>query len=295
MNGARLFTIALALFALLPARAQMPTNIPRGIGFEVGAMFQPGARTDVQEGGSLQRDRWSIELQYRIPVEAVQARIGVDLERSEYQIEGDPAYADLPLEADYRRIQLNVRGLTPGGWWWMVAPALRSGAFEGADRSDGQSAYLLTLISPAPSNRLAFSFGFIARTHPEEDPEAFPILGLQWRITAQWILRTSDELMLMYVPGSSSPWQLEGRVAYRRREYRLPVSAEPWSEGVLADRQIMPTVALRWRPIPPLLVHIFAGYAFAQTVDLEARDGERIAQTEADPQPLAGLECRMRF
>ena len=140
---------------------------------------------------------------------------------------------------------------------------------------------------------LTLSFGLLAKTSLEDDVEAFPIIGVNWKITEKlrFATRGLGATLSLKV---SEPFTVFIEAFYESREFRL--SDESFlRKGVVRDRQIPVAVGVTWLPVPSFSLTVRGGVVAYQQFDILNQDGNRQNRFRSAPTGFVGIKGEFRF
>ena len=167
------------------------------------------------------------------------------------------------------------------------------------------NAGLWTLVSstnvvPTVNDSLSIGPGFGWFTQLGGGSEAFPILVIDWKITEKLRLNTGSGLAASQGPGLTLSYALTDSwnigLSGRYERTRFALEDRPGRSGGFGQEKSLPLVLqATWAPNPGMSFSVLAGAEFEGSLRLEDDQGERLASSEFDVAPVAGLAFSARF
>ena len=215
---------------------------------------------------------------------------------SEATIEGEQPWEQIE---DYR-VSLPVRFSPTERTDVIIIPSLRSYKEADATLSDGRTEGALAGISWRINDSLSIGPGFGWFTQLGGGSEAFPILVIDWKITEKLRLNTGSGLAASQGPGLTLSYALTDSwnigLSGRYERTRFALEDRPGRSGGFGQEKSLPLVLqATWAPDPGLSFSVLAGAEFEGSLRLEDDQGERLARSEFDVAPVAGLAFSARF
>lgn len=161
--------------------------------------------------------------------------------------------------------------------------------YGGGDTGDGLQ------VSLGVGARYAFGRGFAVTLGAQYqdnpggmDDDLWPYIGIYWRITEEWTLRTRNGVIVDYAAGVDGSLVISGSILYESREYYLgedgPVEVMYEEEGLELG------LTVRWEVAPGWALEPYVQYAVAREATLWEDDREVV---ESDLGDGAGFGLRV--
>lgn len=178
-------------------------------------------------------------------------------------------------------------------WSWFARGFVNSAGEDSADFGSTITGGGAGGLRYAFSETFALSFGALGRSRLEDDAIVIPIIGVNWTISEKLRFDTRGlGARLSYQLTEPVGLFLQG--GYESREFRLDdEGAAP--EGVGRDARAPIAAGIAWRPNPNFALEAFGGYQVWQEFELLDGRGNRLAEIESDPAPIAGVSLEIRF
>ncbi len=147
-------------------------------------------------------------------------------------------------------------------------------------------------LSVAKTPELSVGVGLAASSRLEDDALLIPYVSLDWRPTERVRLRASG-------PELRLDWRVSERIdigleaAYAQRQYRLNDTPTGQS-AAFRDEQIDVGAEVGFRPFPGARLALSGGYVAWREITL-LNDGEKLFESELEPQPFLGLSLSVAF
>jgi hypothetical protein len=140
---------------------------------------------------------------------------------------------------------------------------------------------------------LTLSAGLLAKTSLEDDVSAFPIIGVNWKITDNLRLDTRGLGATLSLK-VSDPFTVFLEAFYESREFRL--SDENFlRKGVVRDRQLPVALGVVWRACEGFTLTLRGGVVAYQQFDILNQDGNRQNRFRSDPTGFVGIKGEFKF
>jgi hypothetical protein len=132
-----------------------------------------------------------------------------------------------------------------------------------------------------------------------EDHEwIYPLPYVEWKISETAHLRTESRagygLAFELALDEEGRFGVESRLRYQGRRIRLRRD-RPVSNGILDDQRALWDVGVRWQPLRPLSLSLYAGFDVWQEFTLEDETGSNLAELETETAPFIGFSGSWRF
>lgn len=185
-------------------------------------------------------------------------------------------------------------GISAGGIF-MFSPE------SGADWGDSFTGGGLVAGEYRHSDTLFAGVGVAILSQIEDDTTVAPQVDVLWLPAEQWTVRlggvpatggaaASGEVAYRF----AEPVDLGLGVLYQQRRFRLDDSG-PAPEGVGVDNSLPVRLRLGWNVTPHFAVNLLGGVALAGEVELEDRNGNRVASSDYDPAAYVGIRLAGLF
>jgi hypothetical protein len=268
--------------------------------FETSPLYVP--KTHVSGGGNLTVTTVMAELKAAAQVsEKTNLGLGLSYEFNDYNFTPLTGFA---VSDPWNKIHLvgisgRVRYAINPTWSLFVAPSGQYSGEEGAQfgRSLLYGGSAGAAYTPNPRFTIGFAVGAFYRL---EDSAVFPAIIINWKITDKFQLRNPYPisaagpagLELAYTMGSA--WELSLGGGYRSRRFRLSDSG-PVPGGVGQTNALIGYLNLSRQLGKNVSMSVYGGAAFAGSIRVEDRTGERIDSTSYNTAPILGLILRTPF
>ena len=198
------------------------------------------------------------------------------------------------------RVSLPIRFSPSARTDAIVIPIVRSYAEQGASLDDGRTQGVLAGIGWRLSDTLFIGPGFGCYSELGDGSSAFPILVIDWSITERLALTTGRGLGASQGPGLDLTYSLNEKLKVgltsRYEEIRFALDTDPSSPRTYGEDRSLPLLlSVRYSPWPMTMVGAFVGADFGGKLSTLDANGNRIAVSEYDVAPSAGLVFRSRF
>lgn len=267
-------------------------------GLEADAGWVKQFETSIDSGGDFDIHRFLLQVGAKRRIgEKGSAGLSLSYGENRYHFSGDTGFAGLDPWGTVRefRIGFPMRYHHNDTWAFYGIPSLRYRAESGASLSDSDEWGVLAGASYRFSDRLKIGPGIAVFTDMEDSGVDFsPFLVIDWKITDTLSLTTGRELAASRGPGLSLKWAPAERWTFRlsgRREktsFRLDQDG-PAPDGFGRDKSIPLSLSATYKPAKAIQLHLLAGVEFAGNLRLEDSDGDRVADSDYDTAPFAGL------
>ncbi len=202
---------------------------------------------------------------------------------------GDPLDRGDQFQLDGRLIVIESRQ-----WSWFVGANIVATAADGADWGQSLQGGGLVGARYQVSPELALSFGIGGGTRLEEDPQFFPLLGVEWQIDETF--RLASEGLGIRLSASLHPdVDLSVFTGWERREFRLDGAGGPLDDGVFRESRIPIEVQLEYRPTDRVELRFLGGVIPYHEYRFDDSDGDELAEERADPMGYIGFAGTIRF
>lgn len=191
-------------------------------------------------------------------------------------------------------LRYNQRG--EGEWGWMALAGFEAGAEEDADLGEGLTWRGGGGATWYASKDLNLTFGAIARTRLEEDPQVVPVIAVDWKIGQGWRLRTLNGLLLTYDQPGQLPLFWDFSVRYEAHGFRLSDDRADAAAGGAVDERSVPLMVGVAIPLSPhFLIRPWIAANFAGSVEILDANGDDLLEYDLDPNVSGGVMLRGRF
>jgi hypothetical protein len=216
---------------------------------------------------------------------------------SRYHFSGDTGFAGLDPWGNIReaRISVPLRYRQNDTWSFYGVPSVRYPAESGASLSESDEWGALVGASYRFSERLRLGPGISVFTDMEDSGvDLSPFLVIDWKISDTLSLTTGRDLAATRGPGLALKWTPIEHWTFRlsgRREktsFRLDQDG-PAPDGFGRDKSIPLAISATYKPTKAVRLHLLTGVDLAGNLRLEDSDGDRVADSDYDPAPFAGL------
>lgn len=259
-------------------------------------------RADVDQGGSYESRVLAVNLG---AVRAVGpgATAGVTLNYTYYDNRfGEPNVFGVATPwGDVERVGFSVPVFVrrENGWSYLVTPAVDYFREHGADWGESLTYGAVTVASRmlGPKRSLGLGLGLFRQL---EETRAFPFVAVDWQFTDR--LRLNNPLPAgptgpagLELNYRASPrWEVGLGAAYWRVRFRLR-SDGPFPDGIGEESGVLTFLHAATRFGENLSVDLYGGALLRGELQVEDSDGDRIAESDFDTAPFAGLALRIRF
>ena len=267
---------------------------------DAGAVKQ--FETSIDSGGDFDIDRYLVQVSAKRRVgEKGSAGLTLSYSENRYRFSGNTVFGGLDPWGKVReaRVAVPLRYRHNDTWTFYGVPSLRYSAESGASLSDSDKWGVLAGASYRFSDRLTIGPGVGVFSDIENGTDVSPILLIDWKITDTLSLTTGRDLVASRGPGLSLKWAPQEQWTFRlsgRREktsFRLDKDG-PTPSGLGRDKSIPLAFSATYKPRKAIHVHLLAGVDFAGNLRLEDSHGDRIADSDYDVAPFAGLFFTLR-
>ena len=268
--------------------------------FETSPFYVP--KTHVSGGGNLTLTTVMTELKAAAQVsEKTNLGLGLSYEFNDYNFTPLTGFA---VSDPWNKIHMvgisgRVRYAINPTWSLFVATSGQYSGEEGAQfgRSLLYGGSAGAAYSPSPTFTIGFAVGAFYRL---ENSAVFPTIIINWKITDKFQLRNPlpisaagpAGLELGYTMGSG--WELSLGGGYRSRRFRLSDSG-PVPGGVGQTNALIGYLNLSRQLGKNVSMSVYGGAAFAGSIRVEDRTGERIDSTSYNTAPIMGLILKTPF
>jgi hypothetical protein len=251
-------------------------------------------------GTSVAVTRAGVDANGRIPLShELHFDLGLSGEYSNYHFEHATAY----LGSNTVNLDLYDVQLAPGlsydlsdQWSVFGGASLESAGEAGTDLDEDTMYGGYVGLKHKLSDHFSYTFALGGRTQLEDDPEFFPLLGLDWDINDSLHLALSTSARGADLRLSQSlvhDLAISLVAGYESRQYRL--DDVPTPDSVLLDTRIPLTVELAWRPNPAFALRASAGYVVWEQLEFDDSHGYELSKKHPDPTPFCGLSAILQF
>lgn len=268
----------------------------------IGGRAQHAFRADLDDSaGEVGVTRAGADVALLIPVgEKLRISAGLDFEASFYDWDSPdnvvPGSGSRdPWDEVYSvTLSLSATYLLNDNWSIFGGGFVNSSGESGADFSDTITGGGFIGIGYSFSPELTIQGGIGVRSRLEDDERFFPVIGVQWKISEQFSLRTEGPgLRITYA--ASDEWSFYLRGAYEDREFRLADDNRTVPDGVVRDQSVPIGLGVEWHAVEGLSIGLEAGAIVWQEYDIQSRSGRTLNEIETDPAPYIGLRIDYRF
>jgi hypothetical protein len=193
---------------------------PAGWGYQLEAGAVHGWDADLDAGGAVSVDRWSVQARARhVWAGGFSAGLTLGLGERRYDFDrpdlGEPGLAGGAPWENVRDARISAPLLwRPNRDWSLFAiPTVRWNAETGASLGDGVNGGLLAAASYRVNDRLSIGPGFGFFSEIEDDAHWFPVLAIDWRLTETLSVTTGRGFAASRGPGLSMNWEPNNRWA----------------------------------------------------------------------------------
>ncbi len=210
-------------------------------------------------------------------------------------IEGAPPWEQIE---DYR-LSLPVRFSPSERTDVLIIPSVRTYAETNASLNDGRTEGVLAGISWRFSESLTLGPGLGWFSQLGGGSNAFPILVIDWKITEKWRLSTGRGVAASQGPGLTlsyrlaEKWELSLAGRFERTRFALEDRGNNSAFG--QERSLPLVLQASYRAHPALSLTAMIGAEFDGSLRLYDSQGQRIARSDFDTAPIAGLAFSARF
>jgi hypothetical protein len=253
------------------------------------------AGADLDGGGSLstQHGGWTATFGRELGGERL-AALSLSTQAFFYNFGGDTALVpadDEPFNDLYEaELAGMVRSAGPGAGWFAGAELALGGEDEA---SPGESATVggVAGVHYAPRDDLQLEMGLAAQSRLEDDVWVWPFVGVRWNAGERWSFEAQGtRVEAQFVLGER--WSALARAEYTLRQFRLNRD-NPLPRGVLRDEQIRVGLGVERRGDDGLGFELVGGLEAWRELSTLDRDGEDVAEIEADPAPFVAFSLTL--
>ena len=293
----------LSLPASTQAQSDTGGEIPAAEGrdpasFEIGAGIEGRFKTDIEDGGKVERLRVPAEMGYTFKPSntwRIGLRLGYVFDK--YDFSQNTGFGALDPWDDIHlfNVSVPVTYKLSDRWKLLVVPHVQIHAESGADAGDGLMGGGMGGFIYSPSSKFSIGLALGAQTQIEDEAEFIILPIIFWQVTPKIILRTEIDVSRGYGGTStlilSSMWQLKGGLSFEKNRFRLD---EGDNIGETSDFSMWGSVI--FGPSKTFDFELYTGMALVGTIRLEDDDGNRIRDRDLDdPQPFLGLRVNAQF
>jgi Domain of unknown function (DUF6268) len=292
-----------------PSTDNAPPESRAGTGgrFSLGVSGEWLFDTDIDnDRGSVSVGRFAIEPGLRMPVlERSLLSLGFEYEFSDYQFDRDEStgLSLLPLAPGedlfdaFQQYGVRATLINPidERRSWFIGGGVAYTGELGADFGDSltYAAFGGFRYKLSDSVDVGFGLGYVTRL--EDDGFPIPVPQIQWQINDRWRLDVGSQgprADLWYK--ATDDLNLGASIGWLRREWRLDNDgAAP--EGVFRDSAVPLLFNVDWSPSERISVEASAGVAFARTLKIYDKEGDELAEEDAEITPMVRLGLQYRF
>ena len=303
---------SLALFAFVvisPALAQEYKG--RGGAYRPGNGFQYSLQgggvsqfqTDISRGGKFSVDRAYMEPGLAFTINP-KMNLGLSLGYGYdgYDFAETTGFGGLNPWSDIHTLSLSgrLRWAIDDRWTLFAVPTLRSSVENGADLGDGFQGGGLTGLSYRFSDSLSIGPGIGVMTKIEADPNVFPLLLINWKITDTLSLRTGQGLGATRRPGLSLAWKFargwEFTFGGRYETFRFLLDKDgAVPNGIGEERSIPIYGGLSYAFSPQVKLSLLGGINVNGELRAESEDGKQFIKQDYDNTSFLGGLFTVRF
>ena len=279
-----------------PTRLLPPTPFIRG-----GGAYQFDA--DLDDGGELNVSRFYIE--GGVPFDAsprVRITPVIGYGRDQFDFSGSSGLAGLDPWSGINSLRLaaRIRWSVDDKWDVFAIPSLRFNWESGAKIDRSFSGGSLFGASYRFGDKLTIGPGFGILSEIEDDPQFFPILVIEWKITDTLVFKTAGGLAATRGPGLELGWtpsrDWEFGIGGRFEQVRFRLDEDGSFRNGIGEERGFPLYGfIRYAPSQRLRLALLGGVTFGNELKLEDSDGRLIAETDQDPAPFIGAAFSLRF
>jgi hypothetical protein len=289
-----------------PGPGQPPPAPPELLAAARPVTYQLRARSELGFSGSLRDEpgsvtivRLGVGLGIAIPVrQYAQLDIGLDYEYSNYAFSNATSFApgfDSPWEDIHREtLSLRFSQQQSAELGWFLGGSAGFAHEDGADLGDSLVASGFGGFRYVLNPKLSVSLGAVVVSQLEDSPLAYPLLGVDWKLSDQLRLTNAGRLGLTLAYDASRELTFSLGGWYDRREFRLRDDG-PAPGGVGRDQRVPFAAGIAYRPTPHLSIEAAGGANLWQSYRLADADDNTIADIDARPTPFASFMVSYRF
>lgn len=268
----------------------------------IGGRAQHAFQADLDDSaGEVSVTRAGADVALLIPIgEKFKLSTGLDFEASFYDWDSPddvvPGSGSSDPWDEIYTVTLSLTGtyILDDKWSIFGGGFVSSSGESGADFGDTITGGGFVGVGYAFGPELTVQGGIGARSRLEDDARVFPVIGVQWKISEQFNLRTEGPgLRITYA--ANDQWSFYLRGAYEMREFRLADDNRTVPDGVVEDQSVPIGFGVEWRPTGGLSIGLEAGAIVWQEYDIQSRSGRTLNEIETDPTPYIGLRLDYRF
>lgn len=293
-------TLSLAFAGALEAQA--PGENPVSFNFDGGFAFQSNADLDAGDGG-FSVNRWFLSLGMDYAWDRRNS-IGISVGggKASYDFDDTPEFGpDGPWE-DVEDSRISIIGRFGVGekGSLIVVPSFRYNGEDDSKTSDGRTWGALAAYAWRFSPDLTVGPGIGVFSRLENSARVFPFLAIDWNISEKWNLSTGRGLAASRGPGLTlsysfnERWSLGLSSRYEKTEFRL-TEEEAVPGGIGQDRSFPLLLSGNWRPVPKVMLNLFAGVELGGRLKLKDRHGDTLAKSDYDTAAIFGGTFQLRF
>ncbi len=182
-------------------------------------------------------------------------------------------------------------------WGYYVGVNIASSGQDGATIGDTVTYGGLVGVMYTVNEDVRIGLGIGMRTVLEDDATIIPLPGVAWQIDEKWRLDTGAVrggagVVLTYKATKDLTAHLS--VGYESRDFRLDDEASA-PNGVGRDSRVPIALGVEWKVHPQVTLNADAGVGLMQEFTLDAEDGTRINQLDADMGLFVGIGVTIGF
>ena len=273
--------------------------------FTAGARFEHQFKSEIDDGGSMTVSRFNAGLGVGAPITD---RLSINgllrYEYDHYRFRGSSGAfgGDQP----WRNVHTVSFGAVlnadlTNDWRVFGGPIFQFSGESGARATDSFIGGGIIGTSFDFSDDLTIGGGVGIVSQIEDSVRVFPVIVLNWQITEELRLSSQSarsasdfgglELIYQFHP----QWEVAFGGAYRFRRFRLDSSDTDASRGVGQDSYLPLWGRITYNFAPQASVTAFGGASLNGRLDLEDRDGNRLAREDYDNASFVGVALNVRF
>ncbi len=192
------------------------------------------------------------------------------------------------------RLALGMTYQVDEAWSLFATGFIGAGYESGADIEDGLFGGGFGGFGYRFTDDFSLQLGVGVRTKIEDDTLVIPLIGFRWQITDSLHLE-SEGIAARLIWQTSDELQLGLFARYSTRDYRTDRDNPYLPDGVFRDDRVTVGAHGAWSPSPAVSLKLELGASVWQEFTFTDSSGDKLNETETDPQLLLAASFEFRF
>lgn len=177
---------------------------------------------------------------------------------------------------------------------WFVTGFVSSSGESGSEFDETITGGGVVGFTHTFDEKLTLGIGVLVSSKLEDDVYIIPVPVIHWQINERWSLLTGERANVRLEFAPSKTWAFGAEVAWDRHEFRLDDEG-PLPSGVVDERHVPVGVFARFTPNPNIAIEGNVGLNAYSQLQIDDRNGVRVADEDIDSAIYAGFGVRVRF